>query len=329
MKRILIPVILLTFLLTFPLNGFAQGERYVQFIDEAFKDASFQKFRTNLISEVKRRNVRYLLSVVDPEIRISFGSEEGMKDFQKMWNPDRSNSELWGELLKILENGGEFNEYGGKQVFWAPYTFASFPFDVDPFETQIIFGNRVNLRSRPQTSSRVLTQLSYNIIKVDYPNSVNAGNAEYPRYTWLKIETLGGQKGYVSSEYVRSHLDYRAGFEKKNGQWKITAFIAGDRDAGQTDREIFRPCGRLCSVPARLPARDLHIFARGVELAGKLHDRRHRFGHGHLDQTFSGKRQPGLRGGTEHCNAPGGRGIPQRFSPLYKHGRNRREHDAC
>lgn len=220
---------LLSFLLSFPFNGFAQEERYVYLTDEAFKDASFQKFRSDLITELKKRNVRHLLSVIDPAIRVSFGTEEGISGFVEMWQPERANSKIWKELLTVLENGGEFHENDGINTFWAPYTFASFPFDVDPFETMIIFGNNVNLRQRPSTGSNVVGQLSYNIITIDWENSVKPeGRSDYSDYTWLKISTLGGQKGFVSADYVRSHLDYRAGFEKKDGKWKMTAFIAGD-----------------------------------------------------------------------------------------------------
>ncbi len=39
---------------------------------------------------------------------------------------------------------------------------------------------------------------------------------------------LGGKKGYVSVKFVRSPIDYRACFEKKNGKWKMNTFVAGD-----------------------------------------------------------------------------------------------------
>jgi hypothetical protein len=39
---------------------------------------------------------------------------------------------------------------------------------------------------------------------------------------------LGGKKGFVKAEFVRSPIDYRAIFEKKGRNWKLTAFVAGD-----------------------------------------------------------------------------------------------------
>lgn len=102
-----------------------------------------------------------------------------------------------------------------------------FPEDVDGFEHQIVFGNNVNLRAEPNTKAQTVAQLSYNIIKVDYDNSV-ADTTKEGEYLWLKIETLGGKKGFVNAQFVRSPIDYRACFEKRGGKWKMSFFLAGD-----------------------------------------------------------------------------------------------------
>ncbi len=91
----------------------------------------------------------------------------------------------------------------------------------------MIFGNNVNLRAKPDLSGEVVSQLSYNVVKVDYENSIGK-NGEEQTYSWLKVETLGGKKGFVSAEFVRSPIDYRAIFTKEKGKWKMTAFVAGD-----------------------------------------------------------------------------------------------------
>jgi hypothetical protein len=91
----------------------------------------------------------------------------------------------------------------------------------------MIFGNNVNLRVRPDTKADSIAKLSYNVVRVDYENSVPDKKREGV-YLWLKVETLGGKKGFVSADYVRSTIDYRGCFEKKNGKWKMTLFLAGD-----------------------------------------------------------------------------------------------------
>lgn len=203
-------------------------ERYVMPVDEARKDASFLAFRTKLIAAAERRDAKQILGILDRNIMNSFGGSGGIAEFKKMWRLSSANSKFWKEFHAVLSNGGTFLRKGrGPKQFWAPYTFASFPDDLDAFEYQAIFGSNVKLRERAATDSSVVTMLSHNIIKADYKNSIPIGD-EIERLTWIKVETLGGRKGYVKAEYIRSPIDYRAGFEKKQGIWKMVAFIAGD-----------------------------------------------------------------------------------------------------
>lgn len=220
-------ILLTTCFVFFGFLSLAAQERYVKPVDEAKKDASFLAFRTKLISAVKKRDTKYLISILDRNIKASFGGDDGIEDFKRMWKLNSPNSKVWDELLTVLTNGGTFSGSGRNKTFSAPYSFSSFPEDLDAFEYQMIFGNNVNLRSQPNLNSNVVAQLSYNIVKVDYENSV--GDKKDDReYQWLKIETLGGKKGFVSSKFVRSPIAYRAIFAKDNGSWKMTAFVAGD-----------------------------------------------------------------------------------------------------
>jgi hypothetical protein len=44
----------------------------------------------------------------------------------------------------------------------------------------------------------------------------------------VRVKLAGGQQGYIASAYVRSPLDYRIVFEKRQGRWLITTLVAGD-----------------------------------------------------------------------------------------------------
>lgn len=204
-------------------------ERFVKPVDEAAKDASFLAFRTKLIEAAKKRDAKFILSAVDPKISNTFGEDNGIRYFKTFWKIENPQSEFWNEFLNVITRGGTFTKEAGlrNKQFCAPYTFTSFPVDLDAFEYQAIYGNNVNLRSKPAADAPVVANLSYNVVKVDFENSVKIKNKEND-YSWLKIETLGGQKGFVKSEFVRSPIDYRACFERKKGVWKMTVFIAGD-----------------------------------------------------------------------------------------------------
>lgn len=220
-------IFLLSFLLLIISLNVAAQERYVSPVDEGKTDASFNAFREKLISAVKNRDTKYLLSVLDRNIKSSFGGDNTIEDFKRMWKIDSPKSKVWGELLAVLTNGGKFTREGNDILFSAPYSFTHFPDDLDAFEYRIIFGNNINLRAQPDLKAKTVARLSYHIVKVDYENSVKINNDEN-EYSWLKVETLGGKKGFVKTELVRSPIDYRAIFEKQNGKWKMITFIAGD-----------------------------------------------------------------------------------------------------
>ena len=207
-------------------NIFAQ-ERFVKPVDEGKKDASFYAFRTKLIAAAERKDSKYIFSKIDRNIYLSYGGDAGISDFKRIWRIEKADSKFWNEFLAVIKNGGKFSTEDGEKQFDAPYTFMSFPAGLDNFEHEAIFGNNVNLREKPTAGAAVITTLSYNVVKVDYENSVKVKKSE-TEYDWLKVETLGGKKGYVKADYVRSPIDYRAVFEKKGGVWKLTNFIAGD-----------------------------------------------------------------------------------------------------
>jgi hypothetical protein len=220
--------ILLFCLLVFPFSGAAAQERFLRPVDEAPKDASFLAFRTKLVAAVKRRDAAYVLSVVDPRIRNTFGDDDGIRYFKRFWKIETRTSKFWDEFAPVIENGGVFSTEGGIKTFAAPYTYTSFPADLDDFAYAAVVGSDVNLREQPSLQAKTLARLSYNVVKVDFDGSVQRPGDELYRYSWLKVETLGGLKGFVKEEFVRTALDYRAIFEKKGGRWKLTAFVAGD-----------------------------------------------------------------------------------------------------
>lgn len=220
-------LILLAIILLFAFSNvvMAQKERYVTPVDEAKNDASFYAFREKLVAAVKKRDAKYISSIVDRDIKNSFGGNDGIEEFKKRWKINGSKSEFWDEFLPVITNGGKFIKEGTNKLFFAPYSFNSFPDDLDAFSYSVIFGNNVNLRSKADAVSPVVSSLSYNIVEI-VEAVKEKENAE--KVLWYEVKTLGGKRGFVKAEFVRSPIDYRAGFEKKNGKWKMTAFIAGD-----------------------------------------------------------------------------------------------------
>ena len=72
-----------------------------------------------------RKDGKFLLSIVDPNIQISFGGEEGIRAFRELWKPEDVNSEIWNTLAQLLRLGGTFGE--SRNEFLAPVYFQPVP----------------------------------------------------------------------------------------------------------------------------------------------------------------------------------------------------------
>lgn len=195
--------------------------------DKAAEDAAFLKFRQSLRAAVRRRDKEFVLSVLDPQIQLSFGGHKGIEDFKQMWKIDRPDSRLWSELETILSMGGSFTVVDGKRNFVAPYVTSLWPNDLDGFEYVAITGKDVRVRERPGLKEPVVATLSYDIVKTG-SQTVEELERKIDGHTWRKIIAPGGKTGYVAEKFVRSPIDYRAYFERKNGRWVLAALIAGD-----------------------------------------------------------------------------------------------------
>ena len=196
--------------------------------DEAPENPDFEAFRLKLYRAVLDKDVDFIKDIVDEDIKISFGIENGYADFLTMWQLEEQpdSSIFWYEMQQVLELGGGFP--GERQdMFIAPYLHLTTAVD-DPYATGAIIGESVRLRAEPNTEAEVVASLSFD--KVEYLSQKNPKRESIDGTTdiWEKVQLLDGTQGYVFGQYVRSAIDFRAGFEKMEEDWKLTFFVAGD-----------------------------------------------------------------------------------------------------
>jgi hypothetical protein len=192
-------------------------------VDEAPRDPSFHTFRRVLLRAIARRDARHLYRVTDPKIMFSFGDDPGREGFWRQWRPERRDSKLWGELQRVLSLGGSFDTVEGRRHFSAPYVFSKWPDRYDDFAHVAVTGRDVALRSRPVHRAPVLARLDYDIVRIKDGTATKGSPS-----AWVPVTTMAGRSGYVQGRFLRSPTDYRAGFEKRQGQWRMTFFVAGD-----------------------------------------------------------------------------------------------------
>lgn len=188
-------------------------------VDEAVMDPDFLAFRTQLQDIVAKKDTAALQVLLDPDIRASFGSDHGIEAFKALWNLPDPGTELWKELGAVLALGGTFST---PTEFTAPYTFSAWPNEFDAFEYVAVTGSNVRIRTEPRANAPVVATVSYSILQVDDEAGFDAKQKEW---TGVKFE---GKKSYISSQFLRSPIDYRARFSKSNGRWRMVFFLAGD-----------------------------------------------------------------------------------------------------
>ena len=192
-------------------------------IDEAAQDSSLMLFRLRLIEALVERDTAFVYAHLAPEVKVSFGDTDGIESFKAIWQPGAPESPFWSTMAGIIGAGGIYEADPGytdaEATFIAPYYFSAFPDEYDAFEYGVVVGERVNVRSAPSTEGEVLTRLSYAIVRLPGTGSSDG---------WVPIELADGTEGFMASRYVKSPLDYRAGFEKIDGRWRMFFFVAGD-----------------------------------------------------------------------------------------------------
>lgn len=195
--------------------------RKLEPVDEAGKDPSFSKFRTQLRKIVARRDGKELLKHVSPDVKYDD------KSFAEYWKLDEpTTSRVWVHLDRLLRRGGKLTQPG---TFVAPYVWAGWPKDVGRLDYGVIVGENVNVRAQPDLKSSVLTGLSEEIVALGDQGLVMVE----PDESWVQIKLpkpIGRHRhGYVSGQYFASPIDFRAVFTRANdGTWKMTAFEAGE-----------------------------------------------------------------------------------------------------
>lgn len=189
-------------------------------IDQCGDDRTFVEYRARLLRVIARKEVSGLRALVASNITYSFGDEGGWPGFANKWALDRpADSELWHELAEVLNLGCEKSD---RQRI-APGNFnklSDYGLGLPPF---VAVQKAAAFRSSPDDTAPLVMALDHHVLV-----EILDDEADVVPEGWLHARLTDGRSGYVRLSAVRSALDYRAGFEKRDGRWVMTSFIAGD-----------------------------------------------------------------------------------------------------
>jgi hypothetical protein len=202
--------------LNLALAGTAHGESFPP-RNECESMEYADHFRLSLATAVANRDADMLGALVDPDIRLDFGGGFGWETMkERLENPTYR---LWNALDEVQRLGCGIE---GDQLY-LPWYWGQNLGSGDPFASYIATGYSVPMMSEPKESSetsRVIKQLDWELVEV-----IN----EWEDYgEFAQIQTADGQGGFVKKSQLRSEIDYRLIAMRRDGEWKIVVFIAGD-----------------------------------------------------------------------------------------------------
>ena len=187
-------------------------------VDRCGGDPEFQTLRSQLEQVVAKQDFNGLQGLMADNVRVTFGGRYGRDDFRRFWQQSNERAELWKELRNAMRLGCATAVDGqGKEYRAMPSAFVLGD-DLDGFTTWVALPGAI-LRSSSSARSGVRMRL---------PAWTVLHEVEHDGGQWIEARTPKGRRGFVSTTQARSIIDYRIVFGRRDGAWKITAFVAGD-----------------------------------------------------------------------------------------------------
>ena len=181
-------------------------------------DPEFTAVRTRLEQIIQKQDIDGLLSLMAQNVRVTFGGRYGREDFRRHWGRSKDQSQLWKELHQATKLGCATAVDGqGKEYRAMPAMFVTGG-DLDGFATWVALpGAMMRARRSPKASVRIRLPAWTVLDEVDHDGG-----------PWIEARTPKGHRGFVATAQARSIIDYRIVFGRRDGEWKITALVAGD-----------------------------------------------------------------------------------------------------
>lgn len=192
--------------------------------DEAAGDQSWTRFRDRLLEAVQQRDKKFVLGIVDRNVRNGIGQPNGHEEFIRQWEPDAEDSPLWRELPRALHLGTAWYSHEKMpRSLCAPYVLPRWPKNTDPQGNGAITARETALRAAPTGSATILASLGQSIVRViDW--EVDDSDAGV-KQKWVKISTQE-HEGFIPEEHIRSPFEHLACFRKNETGWRLTSFLA-------------------------------------------------------------------------------------------------------
>jgi hypothetical protein len=171
-------------------------------------------FREKLAEAVMARDADAFVALAAEDVKLDFGGGTGRAELKKRLMA--KGSALWDELDQLLKLGCADNTQGGITI---PWYFEQHIDKVDSYNGMLVTGETVPLLSAPDAKGTPLKTLSWDVVAL---------TSLKPDEPFQQVTTVGGLKGYIATDKLRSLLDYRLLATRRNGKWSVVSLVSGD-----------------------------------------------------------------------------------------------------
>ena len=167
---------------------------------------------------------------MDDEVNNGTAHEKGAEGFVEKWRLESDVrtqvSDLWIVLRHLLKYGGVLNDRQTR--FVGPYYQALYPAVIPGDTTGVIIGSGVRIRSAPNSASKILATLSYNIIDIIDENGPeeSIGGETHP---WYKVRLKDDTEGFAYGKFIGRPNENRLVLQKIRGAWRIVELAEGKK----------------------------------------------------------------------------------------------------
>jgi len=193
-------------------------------VDEAAGDATWTRFRARLIDALIRHDQKFLVSIVERKVR-NISGNDGVAEFRKLWELQKADSPLWSELPKVLFLGSARVKQEGGEETCAPYVYFRWPANAPDDANAAVIAREAIVQSRPSLAASALQTMTYDLVYVTDWEVIDEDKNS--KQIWVAVKTTAGT-GYLPQEQVRSPLEYRACFVKRDAGWHLSGFEVGE-----------------------------------------------------------------------------------------------------
>lgn len=192
--------------------------------EEGAADSGWIRFRDRLLTAVQQRDRKFVMTVVDRNIRNGLERPRGLEEFRRQWEPDADDGPLWRELARALQLPSAYYRHDQMpRSLCAPYVLPQWPIDIDPHSNGAVTVRQTDVRAEPSGSAEIRGRIGHVIVGV--ADWEVADRDPDVKQKWVRIR-YRDRAGYVPEEHIRSPIEQLACFRRTEAGWRLTSFLA-------------------------------------------------------------------------------------------------------